>query len=353
MVSSRDPNLDSTPGDGGLIELQTIAAIAAAMAAGDPADALLRRILTKIAVVAGGSKAILSATLPQLAALVPDNPNSTGRTVLGDQAELVSAGPYHTLLADWEGSGEPVLLDDGTKLVLPLATGGVLVLDPMSEVLFAGAELQVLRILADLATGTLQNVARIAQADRRAAALEDTRRRLQERNTQLREQAVVDELTGLNNRRFFERRLEYEFERLHRYELPLAMVIFDIDHFKKVNDSYGHPAGDRVLKALATLARGAVRRVDTICRIGGEEFAVIMPNTHAKGALDVANRLRQSAESLLIALDDRAISVTISIGVISVTPNWEGDRALFFSAADEALYAAKEGGRNRVIVATP
>ncbi|MBN2800200.1 MAG: GGDEF domain-containing protein [Deltaproteobacteria bacterium] len=351
MASPSHPVLDAHTDEGGLVELQILAKVSAAMASGEPYDALLRRILTLIAQVAGGSKAILAVTIPQLSALIAELPAATGRTVLGEQAELVSAGPSHTLLTDWEGSTEPVLLDESSKLVLPLAVGGVLVLDPIPDVIYVVPDMQLLRILTDLASGTIQSVARVAQADRRAAALEDTRRRLRERNTQLREQAVLDELTGVNNRRFFERRLDYEYERLYRYQLPLAMIMFDIDHFKVVNDTWGHPAGDEVLRQLSALAKEALRRVDTVCRIGGEEFAVIMPNTRARGAVDVAERLRASAEKLRIETAGTVIQITISLGVIAVEPDWVGQRADFFRLADEALYAAKEGGRNQVRVA--
>ena len=349
-----DPLLEggtAPPPEDEVEELALLAEVTSAMAAGEAPDNLLRRLLTLIAEVCGRSRAILGVSASQMGAVAPHTPAS-GRTVLGQGAEIVCSGEYHLVISDWGGAEAPLLLDHGTRLVIPQDKGGVLVLDPAPDVVLSGATMQLLRVLTDLASGAIASVVRLAEANRRAAALEDTRKRLRERNTILREMAILDELTGLNNRRFFERRMEYELERVQRYQLPLGLILFDIDHFKRVNDTYGHPVGDEVLRSLSAIARRALRRVDTLSRIGGEEFAVLMPNTTPAGALHVAERLRASAEAQRLETGAAVVQWTISLGVVAVEGGWGGGRDLLFRLADDALYEAKEGGRNRVVQAT-
>ena len=165
---------------------------------------------------------------------------------------------------------------------------------------------------------------------------------------QVQEQARTDALTGLNNRGEFQRQLKEEVERSHRYNRSFSLLMLDIDHFKTVNDSYGHQAGDEVLRVLAARLREQTRPVDHAARYGGEEFVVILPETTNEGALALAERLRTAVAGTAVPVTEaRTISVTISIGVATF-PADAGSETALIAAADAALYAAKEGGRNRI-----
>ena len=158
---------------------------------------------------------------------------------------------------------------------------------------------------------------------------------------------TTDGLTGANNKRAFEEELQREFHRFLRYHRPLILVMFDIDHFKNVNDTYGHLAGDRVLSEIGRIIGGAVRAEDTFCRYGGEEFSLLLPETTIEEGRAIAERLRAAVESARFEFDDVAIPITISGGVAEATAEM-GEPARFVAAADERLYAAKRGGRNRI-----
>lgn len=159
--------------------------------------------------------------------------------------------------------------------------------------------------------------------------------------------ASYDSLTGLRNRAIFIEEIRREFDRARRYGRPLSMVMFDIDHFKKFNDSYGHQVGDHVLKELGMLIGLSCRSNDLPARYGGEEFALILPETALENALIKAERLRKAI--MIHAFDAEAtrLSVTVSLGVSTMDEGIEDSDALI-KAADMALYRAKEGGRNRV-----
>ena len=167
-----------------------------------------------------------------------------------------------------------------------------------------------------------------------------------QREDRLREMALTDELTELPNRRAFDRELQREYSRRRRHGTRFSLLMFDIDHFKQVNDNYGHAAGDHVLESLGDICRQHFRVQDVIGRIGGEEFAVILPETGHEGALQVAERFRSLVEQSAFLFEGVSLQVTISIGVAST--NGEEDAADLFKAADDALYEAKETGRNRV-----
>lgn len=165
------------------------------------------------------------------------------------------------------------------------------------------------------------------------------------------ELSTHDSLTGLCNRREFERWLKEEAERSRRFGRPFALLMLDIDHFKVVNDTYGHPAGDEALRAVAALLSGEVRSVDTVARYGGEEFAILMPETGGSGGLTMAERIRVSIASQAITVaQGQAVNLTVSIGVAAF-PEAAGSEKELVAAADGALYAAKSAGRNRVEVA--
>ena len=172
--------------------------------------------------------------------------------------------------------------------------------------------------------------------------------RLTEHRSKLEELSVRDGLTGLYNRREFDKRLQEEMQRSRRYNHPFCLILIDVDRFKDVNDRYGHQAGDEVLIAVGDLVQLNVRPVDVVCRYGGEELAVILSETNEKGALIVAERIRRTvAESLTATPQGDTIQVTVSVG-LAAFPR-DGDTPVqIIKAADEALYAAKQEGRNLV-----
>jgi diguanylate cyclase (GGDEF)-like protein len=164
----------------------------------------------------------------------------------------------------------------------------------------------------------------------------------------LQQLAITDGLTGLMNYREFQRQLDTEIERSQRYNHPLALLMIDIDHFKRVNDAHGHPAGDAVLKALADAIRGSIRTIDMAARYGGEEFVVILPETPLDGARIVAERLRRRvAEHPLTGPAGQRLTCSVSVGV-AILPEDAVRKEPLIDAADQALYGAKSAGRNTV-----
>jgi diguanylate cyclase (GGDEF)-like protein len=160
--------------------------------------------------------------------------------------------------------------------------------------------------------------------------------------------ATTDGLTRLYNRRHFMERAESEFERSLRYRRELSVFLIDADHFKAINDSHGHDAGDRALRLLAGACRQGLRQLDVIARYGGEELVVLLPETSAAVAYETAERLRRSIEQLQIPVSEGEVRLTVSIGVATAGPDTETVAALI-NQADRALYEAKRGGRNRVV----
>lgn len=171
----------------------------------------------------------------------------------------------------------------------------------------------------------------------------------------LNELTIHDQLTGLYNRREMDRILDQEIERFDRYQHPFCLIMLDIDHFKSVNDNYGHPVGDQVLKWLSQILESRVRKMDRCIRYGGEEFAVILPETTKENGLIVAEWLQKNIAETPFILNNEAgnqdeISITISLGVADLLPDG-GSKESLIAAADQALYQAKNQGRNRVILA--
>jgi two-component system cell cycle response regulator len=158
---------------------------------------------------------------------------------------------------------------------------------------------------------------------------------------------TLDGLTQLHNRRFFQEALEREFARTKRYHHPFCLVLFDIDHFKRINDTHGHLAGDDVLRRVAGLVSTKVRTNDLIARVGGEEFALILPEADRLGGVALAEKLRKMIASERFEHEGTVIPVTISLGVADFNAEY-GSSAELYKAADDRLYDAKRSGRNLV-----
>jgi diguanylate cyclase (GGDEF)-like protein len=184
----------------------------------------------------------------------------------------------------------------------------------------------------------------------RTLVLVDTTERVR-LHEELRRQAVTDELTGVCNRRHLAELSRIEMDRARRSGRPVSAVAIDLDHFKRVNDTHGHAAGDAVLKAASALWKTALRTTDVLGRSGGEEFVILLPDTDQAAAVLVAERLRASTEALRVRVNETELAVTASFGVAASRAADAGDPAALIRRADEALYAAKEGGRNRVAAA--
>ncbi len=212
---------------------------------------------------------------------------------------------------------------------LPFASGkpGALALFSKRPDAFGAYVAGVTGVLADMASVSVRNAALYREMAKKA---------------------VTDGLTGLHNHRWFQERLEEEIERAERLGSRLAVVMADVDHFKKVNDAHGHPVGDEVLKAVSGLLKRTARKVDAAARYGGEEFVVILVGTDGQGALEFAERVRKGVSKLAFDTGETRFKVTLSLGV-SVYPDDAQAKDRLIELADQALYQAKESGRNRTI----
>jgi diguanylate cyclase (GGDEF)-like protein len=173
---------------------------------------------------------------------------------------------------------------------------------------------------------------------------------IHEARTRLEALAISDELTGLYNYRYLHTRLNEEFKRSERYRDPLACVMLDIDHFKRINDRYGHDVGDLVLRETSARVRRAVREIDVVTRYGGEEFLLVLPSTNFSGALAVADRVWRTVggEPIQLATGTERISVSVGVAVFPSRDIKSKDQLI--KAADKALYQAKNEGRDRICV---
>lgn len=226
-------------------------------------------------------------------------------------------------------AGAPLVTSDG----LPFGT--VCVLDRIPKQI-EPAQSEALKALARLVMSQLE----MGRITRQLQASEDA---LLETNGKLEQLSLTDMLTGIANRRALEQRSTEEFSRASRIKLPLSVLMIDIDHFKVINDQFGHSIGDSTLQAVANVLRSSVRAHDFVARFGGEEFCVILPDTDALAALAVAEHLR-----LLVAAMQHNFTVTISLGVATETEfnSWTA----LIERADQALYRAKQQGRNQSVV---
>ncbi len=190
----------------------------------------------------------------------------------------------------------------------------------------------------------LESVSRVINNTLERARLRNDVKKAQ---AKMAEMSTVDELTKLHNRRYFIEALEGEFERASRYEIEMALIMVDLDHFKKINDTYGHPSGDMVLSEIGRILKKHVRRNDIACRYGGEEFAVILSNVSRENIYAAYDRFREMVSEHLFEYESNQFHITVSIG-IAFSNNAESANDLL-SQADQALYQAKDTGRNKTV----
>jgi diguanylate cyclase (GGDEF)-like protein len=226
----------------------------------------------------------------------------------------------------------PAFHETKAELCIPLLSFGevmgVLCLESVTSNAFDAGDIPALESVADICANALQN-ARYVQ--------------------NVRHMAYVDGLTGIFNRRYFETRIAEEIERASRYQHAMSVIMFDIDHFKRLNDEFGHLLGDDVLRHVSTLFGQNIRKADVACRYGGEEFAIIVPETTGDDAFSVADKLRRVIAQTAFPGVPRPVTVTA--GVASYPTNGTS-RDELVKAADEALYAGKQAGRNTVVTAS-
>lgn len=251
---------------------------------------------------------------------------------------LVTAAPYIRFYA-----GAPLVTSRGAGL------GTLCVIDRVPRQL-TDRQQEALRALSRQVMAHLEQRKTLIEIAQHAVAreqyqqqLEAYQHELEEANARLEQQTMTDSLTGLMSRHAFERALETELDRVARYAIPLSLAILDVDHFKSYNDTFGHPEGDVVLLRIASVLAESSRASDVVARIGGEEFAIILPNTTASNAFVLADRFRRAVES--VPWERRPM--TVSVGVTTHTGNVV-TRAAIMRRADKALYVSKEAGRNRV-----
>ena len=266
---------------------------------------------------------VVSALNGQIPVLIPD---------------LLYCPLYAPLREKWAKDGTVVTIRSVMALPFPLneARMGVFLLRRTVDApKFDAADVQFAETVVKSGVAAIQ----------RAHAIETTRAD----NHRLEALAQTDPLTQLVNRRALTIRLVTEMERVRRYNAPLAMLLLDLDHFKLINDTYGHLAGDDVLFAVAALLQRAVRSVDTVARYGGEEFVIVLPETGKQGALAFAERIRDKLASNRFTIGTRQdIRITASIGVATYPSMGLESVEDLFRAADSALYRAKGSGRNLV-----
>ncbi len=204
---------------------------------------------------------------------------------------------------------------------------GLLVLSSRERNFFAHTETQPLESVADIFASAIQNAHYVQR---------------------VKQLAYLDGLTGIFNRRYFEVRITEEIERARRYGTDLSVIIVDVDRFKALNDDFGHLLGDEVLRQVSSLLARLVRKIDVVCRYGGEEFVILLPQTTSQQALTVADKLRTAVGEWQFPGVPRALTIS---GGVAMFPDHGVTRDQLVQAADGALYAAKQAGRNRMLSA--
>ena len=281
-----------------------------------------------------------STTAGEVAYSIRGHPVAAGSPVAADsQVGAACVGDFPVLLEDVSGPGRTFVVFGGEEeahelgalAIIPLrgmdGVIGALVMEGEHPIAISPTDAKNLRLLGVMAARALETVWEIEEINRRAR---------------------TDALTGLANRQQFEERLSRIVMETNRFGGSCTLVVIDIDRFKHVNDTYGHQVGDEVLRRVAAALQQEVRNVDLCARYGGEEMAVLLPQTDLAGGCQLAERLRTAVSALPFVIGGREIPVTISLGVATY-PEGARDRDELFTAADRALYGAKRGGRNLVV----
>jgi diguanylate cyclase (GGDEF)-like protein len=254
-----------------------------------------------------------------------------------------------TTTTEVAGTSTPDFLVDNLS-PLSLTIGVIVLASEIEKEYFA---LKVLSISAAVLLFGLRTVIRQGAYVRAHLEVASSEKALIEANTQLSHQAIRDGLTGAYNRRYFNQMLGEEWKRARRAKQHLSLIMIDVDHFKALNDRYGHPTGDAVLRAIVRSLTAVLRRPsDLLARYGGEEFAIILPGVHLQGAMAVAEQMREVVERRRIPNEDSHAGrfVTLSIGVVCEQPTEQGFPQEMLEKVDAILYRAKSQGRNRVCI---
>lgn len=266
--------------------------------------------------------------------------NPTAASALGVAPDHAIGLPVETVLPQWRevrchSGGDNVRRDE---ITLPLG-GKARVYDLSVSTIFSGRDNRVgsLVLLRDITASKLIE-----------ANLREQLARIEDLQSQLREQAIRDSLTGLYNRRYLEEMLHHELARARRDEYPLSLIMVDIDRFKKINDTWGHGVGDRVLASVGKILMGQVREPDIVCRFGGEEFLLVLPNVSPEVAFSRAEECRKACQALYVRVGTDSLRCTISLGVATYPADGTTAQEVLL-AADQALYAAKADGRNKTV----
>ncbi len=269
---------------------------------------------------------------------------------LGSRIRLIAADGAAKNAIKPKRDGQPAILNNGSVLVLPLEDGEMTVEGLEIGATLRPEQISCLNVLVNLTIGLIHKASALETIAQQSEKKERVNQQLMKKNMALRESTMIDALTGLYNRRFFSRSLSYELERFRRYKHPIGVILFDIDFFKKVNDTHGHNVGDDALCHISRVAKESIRTADLLARYGGEEFVVLLPDTGIEGATTTAERLRANVASQSLTIPDGKLSMTISAGVTAITDdiNFTPDEVI--RKVDKALYRAKEEGRNRVVV---
>lgn len=273
-----------------------------------------------------------------------------GRLQLGSDVTLDIDEARCEAMARRCAAGLPRLVDEEQLLLLPTAIGALALEAPTVASETAPAQLPLAQSLASHAASTLSWARQLVDAEGRAAEEAAAQQKLRLECARLRELSEIDDLTGLRNRRFFTRILDHEVSRFRRYGHPLSLALIDLDHFKGINDTYGHAVGDEALRYVAARANETMRESDVVARIGGDEIAVIMPDTPLSGGARAVERLREALVTTPFEPEGSRVGLTLSIGVAGVEETGLGESKAFFKAADDALYVAKERGRDQIAV---
>jgi diguanylate cyclase (GGDEF)-like protein len=246
----------------------------------------------------------------------------------------VARTPYLALVAD-----KVKAVGIRSILVVPMAVddpvvGTLLFSVARAEGAFTAREIKLCELLTAVAANVLKN-----------AYMHES---LTHENLSLQKLAISDPLTGVYNRRFFDMRLSEEFRLAVRHHLPLSVLLLDIDHFKRINDTHGHPVGDQVLVKVADMVQRSLRHSDCLARYGGEEFVLLLPLTDKRGAMAKAEEIRLAIKEMSFDVDVDEMRLTVSLGVSSYDPGLSIEPDSLIALADQALYAAKQGGRDQV-----